>query len=142
MRGGGVLDAMRFLEDFFHGAGGFGRGLDGRRLRQLHLDVQVALVLVGQEARRHRFREEHAACRKRHECHDGDDALADDRARQPQVAVGGALERPVEPAEEPAQRGHEPSDAAGAGAPPSAGLNVRALKAETMTEIAMVMANC
>src|SRR6185295_15365447 len=71
----------------------------------------------------------------------GDDALADQEAGAADVAVGGAGESAVEPVEDPSQR-----TPASAPRPQQqdreGGLNVRALKAERLTEIAMVTANC
>ncbi len=58
------------------------------------------------------------------------------------VAVGGAAENAVEPAEESGQRTVVRLPLGLRSSADSAGLSERALKAEKMTEMAMVSANC
>ena len=73
---------------------------------------------------------------------EGDGALADQSAGQAHVAVSRAREDAVEPVEESAQQAAGSSLRGRSSSADRAGLNVRALKAESSTEIAIVTANC
>ena len=122
-------------------AGGV-RALQGGGVGQLHAGIKIALVLFGQEPAGHLLAEHPDGAGHHDEQEQADDALADEPPAEPHVAVGGLAEHVVEPAVERSQ------GAAGLllglqdqGAQ-SAGLSVRALKAEMMTEMAMVTANC
>src|ERR1700733_8397910 len=50
---GGVLAARCISHDFFHGSCRLIGTLQGRGVRELHVDISVALVFVRQEARRY-----------------------------------------------------------------------------------------
>ena len=69
-------------------------------------------------------------------------ALADREPRDADIADRWCGEDAVEPVEEPAERTARFLASAAATSRQSAGLRVSALKAERMTEMAMVTANC
>ena len=90
------------------------RPLKRGRVGQLQRDVDVALVLLRQEAGGQLPpRTSRAPAAKAPQDQQADDALVDQGARNADVAVGGPREPPVEPAEEPPQR---PAAAPSAGA--------------------------
>ena len=109
---------------------------------ELNDGVDVALVLLGQKTAGHACQAEQSYPRAHHSENDkSDHGLADNGAGHVDVAFGGTSEHTVEPAEEPAQRTRA-SFFGRSRIAQSAGLRVRALKADKSTEMAMVTANC
>ena len=111
--------------------------------RELDVHVEVALVLVGDEAAgqpradeagERRSRRAAGASRRR--------PCGSDVPTGAHVAVGRPGEPAVEAAEERAQRAAHLASAAAGAARQSAGLSVSALKAEMSTDTAIVTANC
>ena len=91
-------------EDIAGPLGGSGRG-------ELHVDPEEALVLLRDEAGGQRAREEAGPDHHQPDDHEGERRAAHQQACPRQIAASGPLERPVEQAEEQAQR--SPRRAAG-----------------------------
>ena len=117
--------------------------LQRRGVGQLQPSEEIALVFLRQEAAGMRLPSNPERHREADQQQHGDDALADQEAADADVAVGGAAEDPVEPVEEPLPAGRVPfffgrkQQRARARA-----TSVSALKAEMITETAIVTANC
>ena len=83
-----------------HRAGALERGAG----RQLHVDAEEPLVLLGDEPGRELAAEETGAHDDHADEQDGQDGLAHEDPRDPDVAAGDPVEHPVEAAEEGPER--------------------------------------
>ena len=110
---------------------------------KLDVDVEVALVLLGQESCWAILPPNQTpAAAKPARSNKRESALANQRAAKADVSFGGAAEHAVEPTEERARASPRLSSLGRSSSAESAGLSVSALKAEMSTEMAMVTANC
>src|SRR6202046_3212661 len=101
---GGVLNPRRVCEKVLDLSCGRACTLQGRGIGKLHIDVEVALVFIRQEARRQMFAEEprgNPGDYKQHHHHAG---LVNQIARQADKAIRGALKVCVEPTKEFSER--------------------------------------
>src|ERR1700691_3211885 len=99
-----VLNARRICEDLLHLLGSRAGALQGCRIRKLHVDIEVALVFVGQKAGGQMRPDEPRSTtghreQQQHQC-----ALTNYVARQTHKAVGGALPVAVKVAKEFSER--------------------------------------
>src|ERR1700691_5206348 len=101
---GGVLHSWRLGENLLHLFRSFACPLHGRRIWELHIDMEVALVFIRQEAGRQVFSEEPRCQSGEYEQHHYDTGLANQVTRPADKAVGRALPICVEPAKEFSQR--------------------------------------
>src|SRR6202007_1065401 len=95
-----VLNSRSICENLFHLFCGCTCPLQRRRLRQLHVDIEVALVFVGQEAGGQMFAKEPCCTAGHYKQHHHHAGLANQVSRETDEAVGRALKVCVEHAEE------------------------------------------
>ena len=96
----GVFDAGRVGEDLLNLSRRCAGALQRSRIRKLHVDVDVALVFIGQEARWHAAAKENSGKAEGRKHHQRQRALPNQPAGQPDIAVRGALENAIEPVKE------------------------------------------
>ena len=96
---GGVPDARAVGQDILHLPRNFVGALQGCRNRELEIDVEVALILIGQKARRHSATEESRRYAEDHQHYQRHGAFLDESSRPPDISLSGATEDPVEPIE-------------------------------------------
>ncbi len=96
---GGVLDARGVGENVFDFARDFIGALKRSGIRQLQVDVEVALVFIGKEAGRDFGAEKTGGDSEDYKEDESDGAFADQEAADADVGVGGAGESAVKPAE-------------------------------------------
>ena len=94
-----VLDPRRIHQDFFHISRDRGRAFQRSSVRELHIDVGIALIFVGKEARRDSVGKKATRHAKDHKQHDHDDGLSDQYCAPTHIALGGSLKDAVEPIE-------------------------------------------
>src|SRR5271170_143562 len=99
-----VLNARRICEDLLYLSRSRAGALQRRRIRKLHVDIEVALVFVGQEAGGQMRPHEPRGASGHREQHQHQRALTNYVARQTHKAVGGALPVAVKDAKEFSER--------------------------------------
>ena len=97
---GVVLDPRRGAQDFLNVSRCRGRPLQRSRIRKLHVDVDIALVFIGQEAGGQEAAKDNPRNAESHQQHQRQHAFADQRAGQPQIEFRAAPENAIEPSEE------------------------------------------
>ncbi len=99
-RGGAILDTGSIPQDIFHDPGCFRRALYGGGFRQLHLNVHIPLVFVGQEACRNRLHEEDTSNSKPRESYHREETLTNESARHADIELRASFKPTIEPCEE------------------------------------------
>ena len=101
---GGVLNSRRVGENLLYLFRSRACAFHGRRIGKLHVDIEVALVFIGQEAGGQMFAKEPRCTAGDYKQHHHDRGLSNQVTRPADKTVGGAVPVGVEPAKEFSQR--------------------------------------
>src|SRR4029077_13165685 len=96
---GGVLNSRRVGQHIFDFSGDRIGALKGSSVGQLKIDVEIALILVGQKARGNLAAKKGSPCSEHHEEKEREGAFANERAAESNVTVGDTGKGAIEPAE-------------------------------------------
>src|SRR5262249_28472603 len=97
---GRVLDPRGVCKDFLHLSRGFGCAFLRSSIRELHVDIEVALIFIGKEAGGYTAGNEDSGSNEDGKQREHEKALPNHNARPPDKANGAALPIAVKDAEE------------------------------------------